>query len=30
VAVGALAVLMSLITPLLEKNPAKALATPPA
>ena len=28
VADGALAVLMSLITPLLEKNPAKALATP--
>ena len=25
---GALAVLMALITPLLEKNPAKALATP--
>src|SRR5690348_6611535 len=25
---GALAVLMSLVTPLLEKNPAKALATP--
>jgi hypothetical protein len=28
VADGALAVLMALITPLLEKNPAKALATP--
>jgi hypothetical protein len=28
VADGALALLMSLITPLFEKNPAKALATP--
>ena len=28
VADGALAVLMALVTPLLEKNPAKALATP--